>query len=128
MPYVSDKKLILTNEGEVVEAAPGLSGTLVVAEGGSLSDEDAKKYGLMLNSSGAFSKPPLPESPIMTKPIDSKAMRRSGGLNPSARAAKDDAKSSDKSEGKPWAEKSDGGLPLDEPSISNPPKQIKLGK
>lgn len=46
MSYTSDKRLYLTREGEVVEEGDERAATLLVGEGGQLSDEQAAKYGL----------------------------------------------------------------------------------
>lgn len=45
MTYTSEKQLWLNAEGKVVDEPPD-SGSLLVGEGGELSDEDAEKYGL----------------------------------------------------------------------------------
>jgi hypothetical protein len=44
--YVSDKRLLLTADGEVVEGDDPRGVKLLVAEGGSLPDADAEKHGL----------------------------------------------------------------------------------
>ena len=46
MSYTSDKRLYLTREGEVVGEGDERAATLLVGEGGQLSDEQAAKYGL----------------------------------------------------------------------------------
>jgi hypothetical protein len=45
--YVSDRRLYLDKDGNVVEHNDVNKLTLLVAEGGSLSQEDARKYGLI---------------------------------------------------------------------------------
>ena len=46
MPFQSDKRLYLTREGEVVEEGDERAATLLVGEGGQLSDAQAAQYGL----------------------------------------------------------------------------------
>jgi hypothetical protein len=46
MPYTSDKRLYLTEDGQVVEEGDPRAAILLVGEGGQLSDEDARRYGL----------------------------------------------------------------------------------
>ena len=46
MSYTSDKRLYLTREGEVVEEGDERAATLLVGEGGQLSDAQAAQYGL----------------------------------------------------------------------------------
>ncbi len=47
MPYVSEKRLYLADDGKtVVEEGDPRAATLLVGVGGTLSDEDAKRYGL----------------------------------------------------------------------------------
>jgi hypothetical protein len=46
MPYTADKRLYLDADGNVVDEGDPRAATLLVGEGGQLSDEDAKKYGL----------------------------------------------------------------------------------
>lgn len=45
--YRSEKRWILTNEGQVVEAGEGVSGTLIVAAGSEIHENEARKYGLL---------------------------------------------------------------------------------
>jgi len=45
---VSKKRWIKTFDGEVVEAGPETSGTLLLAEGQEISDEQAKELGIPL--------------------------------------------------------------------------------
>lgn len=47
MPYTSEKRLYLTADGKVVEEGDPNAATLLVGEGGQLSDEDAEHYGLV---------------------------------------------------------------------------------
>jgi len=53
--YTSDKQLWLDAEGKVVSEPPA-SGSLLVGEGGELSDEDAEKYGLTKQANPAEEK------------------------------------------------------------------------
>jgi hypothetical protein len=46
MAFQSDKRLYLTSDGQVVEEGDERAATLLVGEGGQLSDADAAKYGL----------------------------------------------------------------------------------
>jgi hypothetical protein len=46
MAYTSDKRLYLTSDGQVVEEGDERAATLLVGEGGQLSDEQAAQYGL----------------------------------------------------------------------------------
>lgn len=45
--YISPKRLIKTKEGKIVEAGPGVSGNLVVAQGAEISEDYAVELGLM---------------------------------------------------------------------------------
>lgn len=44
--YTSEKRLYLTADGKVVQEGDPAAATLLVGEGGQLSDEDAERYGL----------------------------------------------------------------------------------
>lgn len=57
---LSPKRYVQTADGRVVEAAPGLSGYLVIAEGAEMSDLEAEQYGLfaLLDPIEADQKPP----------------------------------------------------------------------
>jgi hypothetical protein len=59
MTYTSDKRLYLDQDGNVSEEPPA-SGTLLVGEGGELTDEDAAKYGL--TGGGAKAQRAAPEN------------------------------------------------------------------
>ena len=45
--YVSDKRLYLTRAGAVVEEGDPAADSLLVGEGGTISHEDAERYGLL---------------------------------------------------------------------------------
>ena len=47
MAFQSKKRLYLSADGQVVEEGDERAATLLVGEGGQLSDEDAAKYGLL---------------------------------------------------------------------------------
>lgn len=55
--YTSPKRMILTKEGRVVEAGPGVSGNLIVAEGGQIPEDMARKYGLLPPPDASKNKP-----------------------------------------------------------------------
>jgi hypothetical protein len=72
MTYTSDKRLYLDKDGKVVEDAPE-SGSLLVGEGGELSDEEAQKYGLSNKSAEQpdakqVAEPPENKAQTMEKP------------------------------------------------------------
>lgn len=50
--WTSPKRYIRTPEGEVVEAGPEVSGTLVVAAGSQLREDEAIKLGLLASTKG----------------------------------------------------------------------------
>lgn len=45
--WTSPKRYLLTLDGRVVEAGPGVSGALLVAAGSQITEEKARKYGLL---------------------------------------------------------------------------------
>lgn len=45
--WVSDKRLYLDADGNVVEATDPTKATLLVAEGGKLTEDQARQYGLL---------------------------------------------------------------------------------
>lgn len=75
--YRSPRRLHLTRDGKVCLPGDPKSASLLVAEGGELSDEDAKKYGLIGGGSGAsgpgedalpLDSPPAPAQPQAPDP------------------------------------------------------------
>jgi hypothetical protein len=48
--WKSDRRLYLTEDGQVVEEGDERAATLLVGEGGELSAEDAKRYGVTLKA------------------------------------------------------------------------------
>lgn len=44
---ISDKRLIRTFDGQIVEAGPGVSGTLVVGIGAELTEDRARELGII---------------------------------------------------------------------------------
>ena len=64
MAYQSTKRLYLTREGEVVEEGDERAATLLVGEGGQLSDAQAAQYGL----TGAPAAPKSADVPAAESP------------------------------------------------------------
>lgn len=50
--YTSDKRLYVTADGKVVEEGDPAAVSLLVGIGGQLSDEDARRYGLIADNAG----------------------------------------------------------------------------
>jgi hypothetical protein len=60
--FVSDKRVYADRDGNVVDAKDPNRARLVVAEGGSLSHEEALKYGLVKEGEGAEAPEPANDS------------------------------------------------------------------
>lgn len=58
--------MILTKEGKVVPAGPGVSGSLIVAEGGQITEERARHFGLMPPASEMPKQKPM-QAPIIVR-------------------------------------------------------------
>lgn len=59
MAYTSDRRLFLAADGvTVVEEGDARAATLLVGEGGQLSDADARRYGLIADEAKAKASPP----------------------------------------------------------------------
>jgi hypothetical protein len=76
MPFTSDKRLWLDQDGKVTDEPPS-SGRLLVNEGGELSDEDAKLYGLTKKDLRAAvaedEEPAKPDAKQVAAPPENKA-------------------------------------------------------
>lgn len=55
--WVSPKKFILTSAGEVKEAGPGVSGTVLVGAGAEIPEEEARRYGILNDGKEASAQP-----------------------------------------------------------------------
>lgn len=64
--YTSTKRMILTKDGKVVEAGPGVSGNLIVAEGCQIPEDMARKHGLLAPEDEAKNKRTL-VAPIIVR-------------------------------------------------------------
>jgi len=87
--YTSDKRWIFTSEGKVVEAGPGISGTLIVAAGSRISTERARKYGLMPPEEDKPKSKPMVAPVIVHGPEGKVELGGEGGVNlePAAKEA-----------------------------------------
>lgn len=56
--YTSDKRVCLDASGNVVDCDSEAAATLLVGQGGQLSDEDARKYGLVADQEPAADQEP----------------------------------------------------------------------
>jgi hypothetical protein len=95
--YTADRRLYLDRDGNVVEADSPDRATLLVAEGGTLSTEDAARYGL--NQGAKRVGQPGPEDPEVAadmedgsadQTVDSGAKSRRAPANKAARAPRED--------------------------------------
>lgn len=90
--YKATKRYLLDSEGKAVEAGPGIGGTLLVAEGGEMSEDDAIKYGLLASKQrpkNQVAPPPTKEEKKSSKVapiIDNKVLTEKpwGGEKPAA--------------------------------------------
>lgn len=107
--FISPKKYILTNSGEVKEAGPGVSGSLIVAEGGQIKEDKAAQYGLLPGMELAKSRSVA--EPTLTQGIDSKSNRgRLRGVSGGSEEPKPETP--------PWSAGGVQALPLDTSSDS----------
>lgn len=64
MTYIADKRLCLDADGKIVDCESTDARSLLVGEGGSLPDEEARKYGLVAGQEPtAESEPPADQEP-----------------------------------------------------------------
>jgi hypothetical protein len=94
--YTADRRLYLDKGGNVVEADSPDRATLLVAEGGTLSTEDAARYGLHQDAKRVGE--PGPEDPAVAadmedgsadQTVDSGAKSKRAPANKAKRFAKD---------------------------------------
>jgi hypothetical protein len=122
--WTSTKRYIRTPEGEVVEAGPGVSGTLVVAAGSQLREDDAIKLGLLASTKGQ------PAAKANESPKELVTEGRSPGEMITAAAKKkpwiDDA-GKERTDEQPAAGLSLGAGTGDEDKVSPLPKKVSFG-
>lgn len=63
--FIAPKRLLLNSEGKAVEAGPGVSGVLLIAEGAEMAEDEAIKYGLLPGKS-------RPENQVTQQPEEKK--------------------------------------------------------
>lgn len=73
MPFVSDRRLWITSDGDVVEETDHRAAFLLVGVGGALDDVTARKYGLIQSSAQLASSAPVPEDAGADALIEGKA-------------------------------------------------------
>lgn len=75
MTYTSDKRLCLSADGKVVDCDSPQAASVLVGEGGTLSDEDAKKYGLVAAAAKKVqAEPEAPEQKAVEAAPENKAV------------------------------------------------------
>lgn len=72
MSYKADKRIYLNSAGQVCEEGDPDCASLLVAEGGTLSQADARKYGLLKDAEAAPDAPA--ESKAVAEPPRTKAL------------------------------------------------------
>jgi len=72
--------MILTNDGKVVEAGPGISGTLIVGEGCQITEDEARKHGLMPSVQDTPKQKPMVE-PIIVRGPEGRVVLDSKGVS-----------------------------------------------
>jgi hypothetical protein len=80
MPYTAEERLYLDADGNVVKEGDPKAATLLVGAGGQLSDEDARRYGLVQREKPAEdAEQPATDEKAQTAPRPNKA--RTAGEN-----------------------------------------------
>ncbi len=128
--WTSPKRYILTKDNKVVEAAPGVSGTLIVGEGCQIHEDRARQYGLIPPANEAPKYKPLvepiivrgPEGKVSLNPVDKTATTEVSGSKQGSKSGLEvPSEPSEKTENeKPWesaAGTSEGSLGSHAPEL-----------